>query len=162
MPACHDDIPDPADIFLDTEALAERYGIGTTKAKELVRSGDLPTTVVAGMVRIPLAALALWITVGVFRQGVWSRPDGIVVRNVFRRYRAPWSDVQDIERPPPYGKLGNAGLQIVLANGERISAALYASGPFNSPTHADAVVEALRSDLQRYGRTGSGPPDTTG
>ena len=51
---------DPADIFLGTEALAERYGIGTTKAKELVRSGNLPTTVVAGMVRIPLVALRAW------------------------------------------------------------------------------------------------------
>lgn len=60
MPTRHHTPPDPADIFLDTEALAERYGIGTTKAKELVRSGDLPTTVVAGMVRIPLVALRAW------------------------------------------------------------------------------------------------------
>jgi hypothetical protein len=50
----------PSDSFLDTEALAERYGIGTTKAKELVRSGTLPASVVPGMVRIPLAALRAW------------------------------------------------------------------------------------------------------
>lgn len=60
MPACHDNIRDPADIFLDTEALAERYGIGTTNAKELVRSGALPNSVVPGMVRIPLSALRAW------------------------------------------------------------------------------------------------------
>ena len=47
----------PLDVFLDTEGLAERYGIGSTKAKELVRSGALPASVVPGMVRIPLAAL---------------------------------------------------------------------------------------------------------
>lgn len=101
----------------------------------------------------PLAALALWITLGIFRQGVWSGPDRIVVRNVFRRYEVSWSDVKDIEHPPPYGKVGNAGLQIVLTDGGRISAALYGAGPFSKPTHADAVVEALRSDLRRYGRT---------
>ena len=56
----HNESADPADTFLDTESLAERYGIGTTKAKELVRSGVLPTSVVPGMVRIPLAALRAW------------------------------------------------------------------------------------------------------
>jgi hypothetical protein len=57
----HDCItPTAEDIFLDTEALAERYSIGTTKAKELVRSGVLPASVVPGMVRIPLSALRAW------------------------------------------------------------------------------------------------------
>lgn len=51
---------DTADVFLDTEGLAERYCIGTTKAKELLRSGRLPASVVPGMVRIPLAALRAW------------------------------------------------------------------------------------------------------
>jgi len=120
---------------------------------------DTPT-LLQRLIVAPLAVLALWITVGVFRQGIWSRSDGIVVRNVFRSYRASWSDVQDIERPPSYGKMGKAGLQVVLANGERISAALFAAGPFSRETHADAVVEALRSDLQRYGRSAR-PPDTT-
>jgi hypothetical protein len=53
-------LPDPSDTFLDTEALAERYGIGITKAKEVLRSGLLPKSVVPGMVRIPLAALRAW------------------------------------------------------------------------------------------------------
>lgn len=101
----------------------------------------------------PFALLALWITVGVFRQGVWSSPTGVSVRNVFRRYSAAYSEVAGIEPPPPYGKLGNAGLQIVLKSGQRISAALYAAGPFSRSSHADAVVEALRSELVRYGRT---------
>lgn len=113
---------------------------------------DTPT-VLQRLIVAPLAALALWITVGVFRQGVWSRPTGISVRNVFRRYRASWSEVAAIEPPPPYGKLGNSGLQIILKSGKRISAALYAAGPFSRSTHADAVVEALRSDLERYGGT---------
>jgi len=52
--------PDPSDIFLDTEGLAERYGIGLTKAKEMVRSGLLPASIVPGMVRISLAALRVW------------------------------------------------------------------------------------------------------
>ncbi len=50
-------IPDPSDIFLDTEGIAERYRIGLTKAKEMVKSGLLPASIVPGMVRIPLAAL---------------------------------------------------------------------------------------------------------
>jgi hypothetical protein len=113
---------------------------------------DSPT-LLQQLIVAPFAGLMLWITVGVFRQGVWSDPHGISVRNVFRSYRASWAEVEAIERPPPYGKMGNAGLQIVLKSGERISAALYGAGPFSRPTHADAVVEALRSDLERYRRT---------
>jgi hypothetical protein len=101
----------------------------------------------------PFALLALWITVGVFRQGVWSSRTGVLVRNVFRRYSAIWSEVADIEPPQPYGKMGNAGLQIVLKSGRRINAALYAAGPFSRSSHADAIIEALRSELERYGRT---------
>lgn len=52
--------PDPSDIFLDTEDIAERYCIGLTKAKEMVKSGLLPASIVPGMVRIPLAALWAW------------------------------------------------------------------------------------------------------
>lgn len=115
--------------------------------------GTETPTLLQRLIAAPLAALALWITVGVFRQGVWSSPAGISVRNVFRRNQAPWSDVADIERPPPYGKMGSAGLQIVLKSGNRISAGLYAAGPFSRSSHADAVVDALRSDLERYGRT---------
>jgi hypothetical protein len=115
--------------------------------------GTETPTLLQRLIVAPLAVLALWITVGVFRQGVWSSPTGVSVRNVLRRYRATWSEIADIEPPPPYGKLGSAGLQIVLKSGLRISAALYAAGPFSRSSHADAVVEALRSDLERYGRT---------
>lgn len=99
----------------------------------------------------PLALVTLWTTIGVFRQGVWSGPDGLIVRNVFRRYDIDWADVEAIERPPPYGALRDAGLRIVLRDGRRISAALFGAGPFSRPTHADAVVSALRRDLQQYG-----------
>lgn len=53
-------VPDPSDVFLDTEGIAERYRIGLTKAKELVRSPGFPASIVPGMVRIPLAALRAW------------------------------------------------------------------------------------------------------
>lgn len=115
--------------------------------------GTETPTLLQRLVVAPFAALALWVTVGVFRQGVWTSPAGITVRNVFRRYFARWSDVAAIEPPPAYGKMGNAGLQIILTNGERISAALFAAGPFSRPTHSDAVVAAIRSDLERYRRT---------
>lgn len=114
--------------------------------------GTETPTLLQRLIVAPVAVLALWITVGVFRQGVWSSPAGVLVRNVLRRYRATWPEIADIEPPPPYGKMGNAGLQIVLKSGKRISAALYAAGPFSRPSHADEVVEALRSDLERYGR----------
>ncbi|QGG96583.1 helix-turn-helix domain-containing protein [Actinomarinicola tropica] len=52
--------PDPSDIFLDTEGLARRWGIGTTKVKEMAKDGLLPASIVPGMVRIPLAALRAW------------------------------------------------------------------------------------------------------
>jgi hypothetical protein len=55
-------IPDPSDVFLDTEGIAERYRIGLTKAKELVRSPGFPASIVPGMVRIPLTALRTWET----------------------------------------------------------------------------------------------------
>lgn len=51
---------DPADVFLDTEGVAERYGIGITKAKELVQTPGFPASVVPGMRRYPLAALQEW------------------------------------------------------------------------------------------------------
>ena len=50
------------DRFLDVEELMSRYGIGRTKAYELLRSEGFPGTVVPGMVRIPLVALRRWET----------------------------------------------------------------------------------------------------
>lgn len=113
---------------------------------------DTPT-LLQRLIVAPLAVLALWATVGIFRQGIWSGPTGVSVRNMFRRYRAAWSEIERIEAPPSYGTMKNAGLQIVLKNGQRINAALYAAGPFSSSTHSAVVVEALRSDLKLYGRT---------
>ena len=98
----------------------------------------------------PMALMVLWTTIGVFRQGIWSGPDGLLVRNVFRRYDIDWADVEAIERPPVYGAWRNAGLRIVLRDGRQISAALFGAGPFNRPTHTDAVVAALRRDLHEY------------
>ena len=45
------------DIILDIEDIASRYGIGRTKAYDLVREPGFPATVVPGMTRIPLQAL---------------------------------------------------------------------------------------------------------
>jgi predicted DNA-binding transcriptional regulator AlpA len=45
------------DMILDVEDIAARYGIGRTKAYELLRDPGFPRSVVPGMTRIPLAAL---------------------------------------------------------------------------------------------------------
>jgi hypothetical protein len=45
------------DIILDIEDLAARYGIGRTKAYDLVREPGFPASIVTGMTRIPLQAL---------------------------------------------------------------------------------------------------------
>lgn len=45
------------DTILDVEDIAARYGIGRTKAYELLRDPGFPRSVVPGMTRIPLAAL---------------------------------------------------------------------------------------------------------
>ncbi len=45
------------DRMLDIDDIAARYGIGRTKAYELVKSPGFPATVVPGMTRIPLQAL---------------------------------------------------------------------------------------------------------
>ena len=45
------------DIILDIEDIAARYGIGRTKAYDLVREPGFPASVVPGMTRIPLQAL---------------------------------------------------------------------------------------------------------
>lgn len=45
------------DIILDIEDIAARYGIGRTKAYDLVREPGFPSSVVPGMTRIPLQAL---------------------------------------------------------------------------------------------------------
>lgn len=45
------------DIILDIEDIAARYGIGRTRAYDLVREPGFPATIVTGMTRIPLQAL---------------------------------------------------------------------------------------------------------
>lgn len=104
----------------------------------------------------PLALLALWITIGVFRQGVWSSPQGITVRNAFKKYQAPWSEVESVGQPPEYGAWRNAGIPIRLRDGRRISAALYGAGRGSRPGFADDVISALREDQRRYGTCDSG------
>lgn len=101
-----------------------------------------------------LALATAMLIVGILRQGVWVDRDGVTVRNVFRRYRLAWVDIAAIEPPPSYGAWRNAGIQIVLRSGERVSASLYAAGPFNRPTFADEAVSALRRGLEASrGRT---------
>ena len=51
------DTPPP---ILSLEDLQERYGIGKTKATDLVGSDEFPNSVVKGMHRYPLAALEAW------------------------------------------------------------------------------------------------------
>jgi hypothetical protein len=92
----------------------------------------------------PLALLALWITVGVARQGIWTDNHGVKIRNVFRKYRLRWDEIERIEPPRPYGAPRNAGIGFRLHDGRRINAALYSAGPINRPTFADDVVDALR------------------
>lgn len=50
------------DIILDIEDIAARYGIGRTKAYDLVREPGFPASVVPGMTRIPLQALRAYET----------------------------------------------------------------------------------------------------
>jgi predicted DNA-binding transcriptional regulator AlpA len=45
------------DTFLDIDDLMTRYGIGRTKTYDLIKEEGFPTSVVPGMVRIPLVAL---------------------------------------------------------------------------------------------------------
>lgn len=52
---------DPADVFLDAEAIAEHFEVGRTKAYELLAVEGFPASVVPGMVRIPLAAIRRWV-----------------------------------------------------------------------------------------------------
>ncbi len=85
------------------------------------------------LVVTPFVILALWITVGLFRQGVWSSPQGISVRNVFSGIPLDGLRLKPLRRRLRM----DAGLQIVLKSGRRINAALYAAGPFNRPTFAD-------------------------
>lgn len=47
-------------VVLDLDGVADRYGIGRTKATELVCAAGFPNTVVPGMHRYPLAALEQW------------------------------------------------------------------------------------------------------
>lgn len=96
-----------------------------------------------------LAVGALWITVGVARQGIFCGSNGVVVRNVFKRYEARWSDIDAIEPPMNYGALRNAGIGFRLRDGRRINAALFSAGPLNRRAFADEVVAALRDELAR-------------
>lgn len=52
--------PGAAPVVLDLAGVQARYGIGKTKAIELVNSPGFPAAVVPGMHRYPLAALEAW------------------------------------------------------------------------------------------------------
>jgi hypothetical protein len=52
--------PRPTRQILGLEELQDRYGIGKTKAFELVHSDVFPRSVVPGMHRYPLAAIEAW------------------------------------------------------------------------------------------------------
>ncbi len=43
----------PSATFLDTEGLARRWSIGTTKVKEMAKDGLLPASIVPGMAPVP-------------------------------------------------------------------------------------------------------------
>ncbi len=47
-------------IVVDLDGIALRYGIGRTKASELVADASFPKSVVPGMHRYPVAALEQW------------------------------------------------------------------------------------------------------
>lgn len=124
-------------------------------ASGLLGSSDHPASLAQRLSLAPFAGLTLWITVGVFRQGIWINHHGLRVRNIFKRYEAAWADIETIEDPPPYGAFRNAGIGFRLRDGRRVNAALYAAGPLNRSGFADETVEALRAELQRRaGRPG--------
>src|SRR5262245_20117914 len=56
------------------------------------------------------AVAALWVAVGVARQGIYCTADGVIIRNVFKRYTARWEDIEAIEPPLGYGAVRNAGI----------------------------------------------------
>lgn len=107
-------------------------------------------TVLQQVIVAPFVLLLAWLTIGVFRQGIWTEPDHVRVRNIFRTYRTTWSAISRIEPPPAYRALRNTGIRFILSDGSTINAALFAAGPGNRPTHADKVLHDLRLDWDRY------------
>lgn len=85
-----------------------------------------------------------WVTVRVFRQGVFALPDRLVVRNIMRTFDIPWSDIHEIDPPKQYGLGRDLGIQIRLKDGSTRAANLFAAGPYNRPEFADEVVSRLR------------------
>ena len=111
--------------------------------------GTETPTVAQQAVCLPLAAALAWTTLGVARQGIWLRRDGVRVRNVYRSYVLPWPEVAGIDPPLAYGAMRNAGIQFHLTEGTTVSASLYSAGPLNRTGFADDVVDALRGCHER-------------
>lgn len=65
------------DIILDIEDIAARYGIGRTKAYDLVREPGFPASVVPGMTRIPLQALRAYERAHSLARTVAADPKGV-------------------------------------------------------------------------------------
>jgi Bacterial PH domain len=107
--------------------------------------GKEEPSVVQQLICAPLAASMLWTTIGVIRQGIWIHPEGVRVRNAYRTYNLPWSDIEGIGPPLPYGAWRNAGIQFKLRDGGRISAALYSEGPLSSADFAADAVSRLQA-----------------
>lgn len=119
---------------------------------------DEAAPLVQQLIFAPIAVALGRLVIRLARRGVWASHEGLTVRNALRTYRIDWSDIAAIERPPPYGTLRNAGVQVVLRNGRTVSADLFAAGPFSRPSHSDAVVARLRSALEANGSGKGGAP----
>lgn len=108
-------------------------------------NGTEDPTLVQQAICLPVVLALVWTALGVARQGIWLRPDGVRVRNVYRSYDLPWRRIMSIDPPLAYGAWRNAGIQFRMSDGTTISASLYSAGPFNRSDFADDVVQALRN-----------------
>jgi hypothetical protein len=127
-------------------------GSGTSNAK-----AALPRPSTALNATLAVAAFVLVVTiVRTLRLSVELGANDLVVRNFWRTYRLPWSDVVDVAPPKELGSLRKAGLLITVRDGRVVSASAFVRGRFSFSMAGERAATALQQRMV----TGRQPNDT--
>ena len=114
--------------------------------------GDLNGSVGVGigiaMCTVSVVVLGRVGWVGIFADGV-----GVSFKNFVFNFRHRWCEIDRFESPRPWGTFRKTGLAMVLIDGRRRTATLFARGRLDSGKTANSVVAELQGALLHHRST---------
>lgn len=115
-------------------------------------TGDAYTGLGRRLINLPLLLTLGFLGVGMFRMGIWTDDKAVLVRNLVRTYRFPWTSVVAIRPPSVWGGRSprKSGVVFVLSDGREISARVYSPSVLDRPGWGDELAAELWSQRQRF------------